>query len=59
MTELSLPKKPSKHAIGGKIVFSCDIFGIERMMETNLSAWVFFSYNINIDLLLRAQNFNI
>jgi hypothetical protein len=32
MTELSLPKKLTKHVVRGEIVFSRDTFGIERII---------------------------
>jgi hypothetical protein len=55
MTELLLLKKPSKHVIGGMVVFfSWDIFGIERMIGDKMVCSGSLGYNIDTDLSFRT-----
>jgi hypothetical protein len=53
-----LPKKLTRHAIGGKDVFSMDTFDIEYLIG---GKWCihFFCYNINIILPLEIQKTNL
>jgi hypothetical protein len=45
--------------MGAWLTFQWDIFDIERMIEDKMIYSSFFSYNIDIDLSFRAQNFNL
>ena len=54
MTKLSLLEKPFKHAVGGMISFSRDIFDIERMIEEKMVRLSFLGYSIDTNLSFKV-----
>jgi len=59
MTELSLPKKLVKHAVGVGLSSPLDTFGIERMIGDKMLRSDFLGCSIDTDLSFREQNFNL
>ena len=54
-----LPKNLLSMQLGVELPFLWDTFGMKRMIRDKMIHSDFFCYNINIDLLFRAQNFNL